>query len=295
MARLVTKRAAATARAMAKTPRSLILSFIDRQPDTAARALTAMEPEKARALLADIPARFASRVIVRMGPTVACERLTGMPADKAAAVLRGLPYQSAAGLLRLMPAGFRESVLGELPRAVRRDLRATLDFPADTVGAHITPAILTQSADQTVADARELVRQATRADTGCVIVVDDQRRPAGLVDPVLLLRYSGRTPLGEIMDRSIAPLSARARVAAIRPLPAWDRYLSLPVVSRQDHVIGTISRSALREALAAGSRAEGRPDDALPVALADAFMGFLGGLLQFADGGSGGAGNGGRA
>ena len=272
----------------AKTPRSLILSFIDRQPDTAARALTAMEPAKARALLADIPARFASRVISRMGPSVACERLAGMPADAAAAVLRGLAYQNAAGLLRLMPADFRETVLAELPRAVRRDLRATLDFPADTVGAHMTPAILTQGADQTVADARELVRQATRAETGCVIVVDDQRRLSGLVDPVLLLRYSGRTPLGEIMDRSVAPLSARARVAAIRPLEAWDRYLSLPVVSRQEHVIGTISRSALREALAVGSAAAARPDHALPVALADAFVGFLGGLLHFADGRSGG-------
>jgi len=272
----------------AKTPRSLILSFIDRQPDTAARALTAMEPAKARALLGDIPARFASRVISRMGPSVACERLAGMPADAAAAVLRGLAYQNAAGLLRLMPADFRETVLAELPRAVRRDLRATLDFPADTVGAHMTPAILTQGADQTVADARELVRQATRAETGCVIVVDDQRRLSGLVDPVLLLRYSGRTPLGEIMDRSVAPLSARARVAAIRPLEAWDRYLSLPVVSRQEHVIGTISRSALREALAVGSAAAARPDHSLPVALADAFVGFLGGLLHFADGRSGG-------
>lgn len=279
------------ARKPGKTPRSLILSFIDRQPDTAARALTAMEPVKARALLADIPSRYASRVIARMGPAIASERLTGMAAETAAAVLRGLPYQSAAGLLRLMPADIRETVLAELPKPVRRDLRATLDFPADTVGAHMTPAILTQSADQTVADAREQVRQATRGDTGCVIVVDEQRRVGGLVDPVLLLRHSGRTPLGEIMDRNVAPLSARARVAAVRPLEAWDRYLSLPVVSRQNHVIGTVSRAALRDALAGESRAAGRPDDALPVALADALVGFLGGLLHFADGRSAASGN----
>lgn len=273
-----------------RTPRSLILSFIDRQPDTAARALTAMDADKARALLADIPARHASRVIARMGPWLACERLIGMPTETVAAVLRGLPYQTAAGLLRLMPAEVRDTVLGELPRPVRRDLRATLHYPADAVGAHMTPVMLTQTADQTVADAREHVRQATRLDPRCVVIIDEQRHLLGLVDPVLLLRYGGRTSLGEIMDSAVEPLSARARIAAVGQLDAWSRYLSLPVASRQGHVIGTLSLAALTEALSGGARPAGRLGDALPVALADAFVGFLGGLLQFADGGAASAG-----
>lgn len=262
------------------TPRSLILTFIDRRPDTAARALTAMEPDKARALLADIPARYASRVLARMGPWLACERLMGLPPETAAAMLRGLPYQSAAGLLRLMPAEFTEAVLGELPRPVRRELRATLHYPADTVGAHMTPAILTHTADQTVADARDQVRQSTRMEARCVVIVDEQRRLAGLVDPVLLLRHSGRTLLGEIMDADVTAISARARIASARQLEAWHRYLSLPVASRQKHVIGMLSLGALGEALSRGERKTERPGDALPIALADAFVGFVGGLLE---------------
>lgn len=266
---------------MAGTSRTLILSFIDRQPDTAARALTAMEPAKARALLRDIPSRYASRVIARMGPTLACECLAGMEAERVAQVLRGLPYPAASGLLRLLPEGVREAALNELPRAVRRDLRATLNYPEDTVGAHMSPAILTQSAEQTVADARDQVRQTTRGDTGCVIIVDAERRLVGLVDPVVLLRHGGRTPLAEIMDRGVVPLSARARVTAIRHLDSWDRYLSLPVASRQGRVIGTLSRAVLRDAVPEG--VPRRPGDSLPIALADAFVGFLAGLLEFAD------------
>lgn len=262
-------------------PRSLILSFIDRRPDTAARALTAMEADKARALLADIPARHASRVIARMGPWLACERLIGMEPDKVGAILRGLPYQGAAGLLRLMPAEVTDTILRELPRPVRRELRATLYYPADTVGAHMTPAMLSQTADQTVADAREQLRQATQVEARCVVILDEQRRLIGLVDPVLLLRHSGRTTLREIMDGDVTPVSARARISAVRQLPGWNRYLSLPVASRQNHVIGMLSFAALDEALASRrAKSAGRPGDALPVALADAFVGYLGGLLQ---------------
>lgn len=267
-----------------RTPRSLILSFIDRRPDAAARALTAMEAAKARALLADIPARHASRVVARMGPWLACERLMGMEAERLAAVLRGLPYQGAAGLLRLMPADVTETVLREMPRPVRRELRATLHYPTDTVGAHMTPAMLSQTAEQTVADAREQVRQATQVEARCVVVLDDQRRLAGLVDPVLLLRHSGRTTLGEIMDSDVTPVSARARISGVRQLEAWNRYRSLPVASRRNNIIGMLSFAAVGEALSGGAGQAGRPGDALPVALADAFVGYLGGLLRLAAG-----------
>lgn len=266
--------------------RALTLAFIDRRPAAAARALTAMEPGDAAAFLEDVPARYATRAIDYMSAWAACSVVGQMGTDRAAAALRGLHYQSAAAILRLMAPEPRDRILAELPAPVRRDFRMTLSFPVDTVGAHMTTAILTQRSDHDVADARDQLRRAKRADDGCVIVVGDNHRLVGLIAPAALLRTSGTTPLTDVMETDLEPLSARARIAAVADRPAWDRYLSLPVVSRRKHVIGVLNRTSLRRALAEAAPLEGRPAPGVSVSLVDALAGTVAGLARLAVPGS---------
>lgn len=263
--------------------RSLILAFIEKRPGAAARVLTAMDADDAAALIQDIPVRFATRVLTRMGAWPVCGLLTRMDIHRAAATLGGFSHQNAAALLRLMDPDDRNRLLGELPAPLQRDLKVTLSYPLDTVGANMTTAILTQRIDHTVADARDHIRRATRADAGCVIVVDEDHRLAGLLAPVTLLRSTGNTLLTEVMDTEVEPIPARALLATARDLNGWDRYASLPVVSRHKHVIGTLGRAALRPAEAAGTFPQKAAVAGLPAALADAFVGYLAGLARLND------------
>lgn len=269
--------------------RSLILAFIDRRPAAAARVLAAMEPEDAAGLLEDLPTRYATRALAHMGAWSACTLLARMSVTKSAAVLAGFPFQSAAALLRLMDREPRLAILQALPAAMRRDFRTTLAFPDDAVGAHMTTAILTQRTDHTVADGRDHLRRAGKADTGCVVVVDETHRLAGLVSAVTLLRATGNTPLVEIMDTEVEAVSARARLATVRDLAAWDRYASVPVTNRRGHVIGVLSHAALRKALAE-TRAEPVPEAASPLSgLSGAFVGVLAGMAALLAPGTGSA------
>jgi Mg/Co/Ni transporter MgtE len=260
--------------------RSLTLAFIDRRPAAAARALTAMEVEDAAAFLDDVPARYATSALAHMSAWAASAVVARMSVEHAAGALRGLNYQTAAAVLRLVAPGPRASLLAELPAAVRRDFGITLSFPLDTVGAHMTTAILTQRFDHNVADARDLVRRARNADDACVMVLDETHRLMGVVLPVALLRATGATPLTDIMDGDVAPLSARARVATIAGLAAWDRYASLPVVSRRKHVIGALNRTTLRQILTEVESTGAHAADGLPVALADSLVGTIAGLAR---------------
>jgi Mg/Co/Ni transporter MgtE len=259
---------------------SLTLAFIDRRPVAAARALTAMEIEDAAAFLDDVPARYATSALAHMSAWAASAAVARMSVEHAAAALRGLNYQAAAAILRLVAPGPRQSILAELPAAVRRDFGITLSFPVDTVGAHMTTAILTQRSDHNVADARDQVRRARNADDACVMVLDETHRLLGVVLPVALLRASGATPLTEIMDGDVAPLSARARVATIAGLTAWDRYASLPVVSRRKHVIGALSRATLRRILTEVESTRADAAARLPVAIGDSLVGAIAGLAR---------------
>jgi magnesium transporter len=258
----------------------LSLAFIDRRPHAAARALSAMEAEDAAAFLEGIPTRFLSRALSHMSGWSAAGIVARMNADAAAAGLRGLRYQTAAAILRLMEPRARVPILEALPASTRRDFRTTLSFPADTVGAHMTAGILAQRRDHDVADARDQVRRATRADAGCLVVVDDDHRLAGLVSPVALLRWPGTTPLAEIMDTDVTALSARARLTTVTGLHDWDRYASLPVLSRRKHVIGVLSRTNLRDVLSVAEAGQAPASQGLPVSLADALVGVLAGLAR---------------
>ncbi len=260
--------------------KSLSLAFIDRRPAAAARALAAMEAEDAAAFLEGIPTRFSSRALAYMNGWSAAGILACMNPEAAAAGLRGLRYQTAAAILRLMAPQLRGPVLEALPARSRRDFRTTLSFPADTVGAHMTSGVLAQRRDHDVADARDQIRKAARADFGCVVVVDEEQRLAGLISPVALLRWPGTTPLEDILDTEVTALSARARITSVMGLQDWDRYASLPVLSRRKHVIGVLSRINLRHALSTAHAGEAPASEALPVSLADALVGSLAGLAR---------------
>jgi len=263
--------------------RSLILAFIDRRPAAAARALAAMDEDDAAGLLEDLPTRYGSRVLIHMGAWAACTLLAKLTVSKAAAVLAGFQFQSAAALLRLMDRAPRLAILEEMPASMRRDFRTTLAFPADAVGAHMTTAILSQRTDHTVTDGRDQVRRAGRADTGCVVVVDEAHRPVGVIAPVTLLRATGKTMLTDVMDTDVAPISARARLVTVRDLAVWDRYQSIPVTNRRGHVVGVLNQATLRQALAQAKPEQLRGSESVLSGVAGVFTGVLAGLANLAD------------
>ena len=261
-------------------PGSLTLAFIDKRPAAAARVLTSIDADDAAALLGSIPTRYATTALAHMSAWAASCVVSRMNVDKVAATLKGLHYQNAAAILRLLDHEVLAQILDAMPTAIQRDFRRTLAFPADTVGAHMTTSILALREDHNVADARDQIRRAKAADANCVIVVDEAHRLLGLTDPVALLRSPGNTQLTRIIDTDTGPLSARARLAAVADLEAWDRYSSLPVISRQKVVIGVLNRAALRSLLQADEQSDSGTERGLGSSLAEALAACIGGLAR---------------
>lgn len=253
-------------------PASLSIAFIERRPAPAANVLSSIEPGDAAAFLDAIPARFAARAISHMGPWHASLVITGMSGASGAAVLKELNYSEAAAILRLLPLDARTRLLNELPGKLRHDFETSLSFPADTVGAHMSMAALTLGRDHTVADAEDLVRQAPGADAGLAFIVDHGGKFAGVVTAAALLRYPAQTALGDMMAVQVAPLSARARLAAVVDVADWDDYTHLPVVSRQKQVIGMLSRKVARQALNTGHTGEALPRTSVAASMAESFF-----------------------
>lgn len=263
------------------------LALIEKRPLTAAKSLESMTPNDAAAFVKVLPVAQAVAVISSMSAWRASTVLSALNPAKSAPILGQMEYQSAASVLRLVPENERRLQLDALPKKLRRSLQSTLAYASDTVGANMSVMIVSIDANQTVKDALTELRVLQRARTGVAFVVDDAKHLRGVVNASELLQLPGEARLREVMDRSVPSLSARARLASVTGLPAWDDYGQLPVLNRQKQVIGALSRKiALRKSAAAAPQAtttdRGSILGSIAYAFASSVLG-LGELLADAD------------
>lgn len=257
----------------------LTIELIERRPSTAVNALKEMDAGDVADFLEALPIQSAVALISRESTwnaaTLICEMSPGRGAD----ILSELDYQAAAAIMRVVPEANQKELLSALPKKLRGDLKSTLTYPADTVGAKMSTNIVIMTVDQTVVEAFTELRQIKRTKTGVAYVVDDSRKLLGIVTADELFRLSNETRLGDVMEKSVAPISARARLSAVKSLPEWDDYAHLPVVNRQKILIGALARRTFRQKPVEKPLNAAQPQSIL-MSAAGAFFGSTVGLTQ---------------
>lgn len=259
----------------------LTLTFLDRLPRAAARALQELSPEEAAAFLETVPARISAPVLNEMIPWNAARQLELISAPRTAMVLRELPFADTTSLARLMRPEARAIVFEALPTRYAGRLNAALRYPTHQVGAWIDPQVPTLSAQNTAADALRVLRAA---DPVSHVFVEEEAHGAylGTIAVRDVLRALIGTPLGELRIARTAPLSNRASLASVAFDARWDEFLYLPVVGRRGNLLGGLSRRTLREATQEHASPRERRGHALFYELGGALLltcSALGGLI----------------
>ena len=199
---------------MPDTP-DLTMAFIKKRPESAGRVLAAMRPAVAAAFLQSIPTRFAVEAVAHMNPRPASVLVTKMGVTSGAALVRDLSFAEASAILRQIDPAVRNQLLEELPRRLRRDFEMSLAFPTDTVGAHMTTAIVTLSENDKTSDALELIKQMEGDHADVILVVNDKHKLVGAVTVTKLLRhphaYSARRPARYIVCNAVRTRATRHR------------------------------------------------------------------------------------
>ncbi len=259
---------------------ALTISYLEKQPLSAARALSDMETDDAAAFLQSIPTRYSAGTIAYMDVWSASIIIAKMDVSSAAAVLQALDYQMASAIFRMLDEEIRSPIIELLPFRLRRDLETFLSYPEDTVGANMTTAAVTLTGNQTVADALELLKRSHKAKSEVAFVLDSEKVLIGAATAAELLRESSSKTLVDVMDTNIVPLSARARLTTIALLDAWDDYPQLPVLSRKKLIVGVLSRKAAKQNRARNLLGHGTSSTSIAMAIASAFVTSALGLGQ---------------
>lgn len=180
---------------------------------------------------------------------LAAEALVAMDSQVAATLIDSLDTDHATEILRAMRVADRESVLCALPPARSPALRQLLEWPQDSVAAHMVPEALTVGSELTSGQAIAVVREdasAPRIDsrTGAYIyVTDDDRRLLGVVAFRDLVLADDAEPVSALMNqdlRSVSPLTD-AEVAAQTLEDA--NLVAIPVVDDERRLLGILTES----------------------------------------------------
>lgn len=262
----------------------LTLAFLEQKPIPAARELAALPAVEAAQFLDNIPARFAAPVLAAMAPWSASLILCEMTSAAVAAVLGIIDYREASAMLRHTKAADRPAVFKDLPKNLRQDFETSLKFPDNTVGAHMSDAILSLSEDHTIADAIALFRQAGKTRSKLIQIIGKDHKLIGAVSAQDLLLSPKSATLGDIADRKVTGISARATLASLRDLSIWDTHAELPVINRQGQAIGVLHRQTLTTNLLRPSLATQSSDRSITVTILDAFYASVVGLTALLTG-----------
>lgn len=227
----------------------LSIAFAESHPAEAARVLEVLAPADTAGFVTALPSRLAAAILRHLGPPY-CARVSELLEDaQVAGLLQAMGPQAAARVVQQLGASRQQQVLARIPVATSIAIRLLVGYPRGTCGAAMDPWPRVFAPSMTVTDVLEEIRTFEGELGDCLFVADSQRRLLGVAAIGDLVRTGAREPVSAIMVAPAHVVSALASVGAVAAHPGWDRFHVLPVVEREDRLVGALSRSALLAAL----------------------------------------------
>ena len=226
------------------------LAFLANRPAAAADLLEQYTPEEVAEFLKDAPLEALVPAIHEMASWPAARLLSQLPVARIADILRKLSASEAETLLRLIEEDLRNAILEKMPEAVAKNFHRKLVYPVSTIGAWMDTSVPYFTMDNSASDCLDLVKKQKRSLGGVVVVVNYDRKLIGLVEIDKLLTSPGDTKLATMVDRDLQPLASRATLSEVENDEGWIRFSTLPVVDRNNILLGVLTHTVLMSATA---------------------------------------------
>jgi Mg/Co/Ni transporter MgtE len=230
----------------------LSVSFVEGHPAEAARVLEGLSVPDSAEFLAELAPRCAVPVLRHLRPALCTKLFEHFDDDQMGRFLKVMGAQEVAQLIQRVSAERQTRLLSRLPVAVAVPVRMLIGYPKGTCGAVMDPSPLALSPEATVTEGMEQVRQFEGEPGDCVFVCDSQRRLLGVVGLAQLMRAAPRSAVSDVMWMPEHTVPALASVASIARHEGWESFRVLPVVERENRLVGAVHRQVLRSELAGG-------------------------------------------
>ncbi|MFC1850847.1 magnesium transporter [candidate division CSSED10-310 bacterium] len=229
-----------TTEAASKPIETIFRTYIKTDPRGAARALEQLKSAEAAQILATHPVRLIIPVFEQLIPHFSAEILDSLSPEIRSKILGGLPKRQAVRILRYMNEESRQRVFSLLTEKETKLLLQLLDYPPDTAGGimdtQFVSVLLTATVQQTV----QIIRKAQRKVVGYVYVIDEEGKLVGVISIRDLLLAKTHDLIEPLIHRDVRKVQAQNNREELALIIQESRFLALPVVDDEDHLVGVV-------------------------------------------------------
>jgi magnesium transporter len=226
---------------------------------SAVAVIESLQPADRADLVEELSDADQVALLSQLAPAESADVLEEMEDEDAASLAERLPLADLAGILDEMEADEAADVLGDLPpermaEALREmeeptEVISLLQYPDDTAGGLMTPAVVTLRRDWRVQEALESLRRVgPDADSAYYLFVTDETEVLqGVVGLRDLVVAFPETVIEALMDPNVVsvPVMADQEICA-RTLSRYG-FIALPVVDESNRLVGVITADDLIE------------------------------------------------
>jgi len=229
--------------------RALANEYLKRHPDEVARFLDGRSAGDTSSLIAIAPPQIAAPILEQLNPRIAAEAVSGLELEQARALIAVMTPSRAAPIVVSMPEHQREALLMRLDPGIAKEIREQLSFPAESAGALMDPRISAFRDDMTVDDALRKMRTfKEKRDINSIYVQDANGKLVGAAPLGEIATATPETRLSELIRGNNVMVHATAPREEIVEYLNTNRLQTLPVVDSESRLIGVIRYRELVDA-----------------------------------------------
>lgn len=227
---------------------SIIKRFFELNPVDAAHSLETLSEEEALFILKSVSPELASRAFNSLEPHFATALLFNLPEETAVQIFGKMTAPRAAELvLCIQRKEDREKLLERIDSVQADQVRRLTTYPEDTAGRMMTPNVVAFHEKMQVGEAIRKLR--SMAQKGIALnyfyVTDSNNCLKGVLNMRELLLADEGVLLDAVMIPNVFRVQANMdREKVIQELGGRS-FLSVPVVDKNDHLLGTIRTDEL--------------------------------------------------
>jgi magnesium transporter len=172
-----------------------------------------------------------------------------MGSEETRKLLADLPPRQAAAILQHLEDAMREAALSGLESERAKGIESLLHYPPDTAGGMMDPRITSIRADLSVGEAINVLRRAPRQTLYYLYVTDRDGKLVGVLNMRDLLLASPRDPIEPMVRRDVVTIPATLPRDEMATLIQQRRFVALPVVDSEAHLLGVVKPDEILDAL----------------------------------------------
>lgn len=236
---------------MTENKLNLALSFINAEPEAAAKILEQSTVSDVAQFMESLPLDYQYQVLEHFLPGYAARLCVQMGDKRSAAILSDLDATAIAKIIRLMPKAHAQNILAALPKKRRESSNLLLKYSIRFVGAWMQPYAHAVASEMSVAEVLHYLQNEHEGHLSeYIYIIDRNTKLEGRLSYFRLLKSNQNIKVNDIMERTVPHISINMLLENALDLPLWNETDTLAVVDKDSRLYGLIRHTDIRNALA---------------------------------------------